>query len=697
MENGKDILWRLRLIYAVICVFGLIILGRAFSIGVIQREVWLEKKQDQTMKFQTIEAIRGNVYSSDGSLLATSLPIYDVRMDLAAEALDKTFKKGIDSLSLQLAELFPGKTEAEFKRDLVRGRQSKNRYFLLRKSLNYKQLKKMRTFPILRNGKYRGGMIVDQRSRREMPFRQLALRTLGRYQEGVKPVGLEGRFNKYLEGIGGKRLVQKISGGIWKPVNIDNEVDPTEGNDLVTTLDINIQDVAENELMRQLKIHNAQQGCVVLMEVKTGYVRAIANLTRNSDSTYTENLNYAVGTCTEPGSTFKLASLMAMFEDGLAKPEEIFDTHSGVVMFKGKPMKDSHEGGFGKISLARALELSSNTAISQAVVKAYQSNPQKFIDRLKKFHLDQPLGLDIPGEGIPVMHDPKHSWSGITLPWMSIGYEMLLTPLQILSFYNAVANNGKMMKPQFVEEIRHRGQTVRKFDPIVIDPAICSQATIDKVKPMLEGVVERGTATNLKNPHFKIAGKTGTAQIATGNTGYGEKGAKKYQASFVGYFPADNPKYSCIVVVSAPAGFAYYGNIVAGPVFKEVADKVYAQSIDIQDRSIVPVPVVNRVPTIRPGYGSDIALVMQAVGLKSHSQAEDTWIAAKAGGVGFDPITVNAGQVPDVKGMGLRDALYLLENSGIRVRVIGKGTVRSQSLAPGSRILPNAEVIIQLT
>jgi cell division protein FtsI (penicillin-binding protein 3) len=699
MENAKDILWRLRLIYAVVCVFGLLILGRAFSIGVIHRDIWLEKRQHQTMNFQTIEAIRGNVYSTDGRLLATSIPIYDVHMDLAAEALNKTFKKGIDSLALQLSLLFPEKSKADFKEDIQRGRRAKNRYFLLRKNVNYNQLKLMRSFPILRNGKYKGGMIVDQRSRREMPFRDLAFRTLGRYQEGIKPVGLEGHFNKYLEGVGGKRLVQKISGGIWKPVNIENEVDPTEGNDLITTLDVNIQDVAENELKRQLKTHNARQGCVVLMEVKTGFVRAIANLTRNEDSTYSENLNYAVGNCTEPGSTFKLASLMALFEDGLASPTDIYDSHGGVVYYRGKPMEDSHKGGYGKISLARAFEVSSNTVVSQAVVGAYQTNQQKYVDRIKKFHLDQPLGIDIPGEGTPVIHEPSQKiWSGITLPWMSVGYATLLTPLQILTFYNAVANNGKMVKPQFVEEIVHRGQIVKKFEPIIIDPAICSQATIDKVKPMLEGVVEHGTAENLKNPHFKIAGKTGTAQIADKNSGYGVDGSRKYQASFVGYFPADNPKYSCIVVVSAPTGFAYTGNLVAGPVFREVANKVYAQSIDIQDRSVVLAPQTQQTARIRPGYAPDIELVMNNLGLKANQDGEDLWVYARSNSniPTFLPLSLRSGQVPDVTGMGLRDALYLLENRGIRVKVVGRGNVKSQSLTPGTRILPNAEVTIQL-
>jgi len=700
MDALKDIQWRLRLIYVVVCLFGLIIIGRAFSIGVLQRDHWLSKKKEQTMKFVTKEATRGNVYSSDGSLLSTSLPIYDVRMDLGAEALRKTFTgKALDSLALCLSNLFPDKSKEAFKRDIQRGRDKRNRYFLLRKNVQHAELKIMRKFPILRGGRYKGGILEERRSKRTMPFQQLALRTLGRFQEDVKPVGIEGFYNDYLKGTGGKRLMQKISGGVWKPVNDENEVEPREGNDIVSTIDINIQDVAEAELMKQMIINNAENGCVVLMEVKTGYIRAIANLGRTADSSYVEKYNYAVGSRTEPGSTFKLASLMALFEDNLAKPTDIFDTHGGAVVFRNRVMKDSHEGGFGKIPLSRGFEVSSNTVFSQAVYRAYQNNPQKFVDRLKKFHLDQPLGIDIPGEASPFIRGPKDKgWSGTSLPWMAIGYETLFTPLQTLSLYNTVANNGKMMKPQFVEEIRHRGQVVKKFEPVVIDAAICSQATIDKIKPILEGVVERGSGVSLKNPYYKIAGKTGTAQVATaGGGGYGEKGAKKYQASFVGYFPADNPRYSCIVVINGPTSAGYYGNVVAGPVFKRVANKVYAQSIDIQDHSELPALAVNEAPKIKAGNSRDIEVITTELNIPA--EFEDLWV--HAGNIGgkliLNPCKNKAGCVPDVTGMGLRDALFLLENCGLRVKVAGRGMVKRQSVAPGTRIVKDAEVLIELT
>ena len=699
METPKDILWRLRLIYIVVVVFGLLILGRAFSIGIVNREFWLAKKEHQTIRLNTIEAIRGNVFSSDGSLLATSLPIYNVYMDLKAENLDKIFDKGVDSLSMMMAKTFGDRSAASYKSDLRRERRKKNRYYLLRRDVRHSELKIMRKFPILRYGRFRGGMLVETRLRREMPFRHLALRTLGRYQEGVNAIGIEGAFNESLKGVRGKQLEQKISGGTWIPLNDGAEVEPKEGNDIVSTIDIEIQDVAEAELMRQLRKHNAENGCVVLMEVETGYIRAIANLGRTGDSTYAENYNYAIGAGSEPGSTFKLASLMALFEDGLAKPTDMINTHGGKVNYKNRTMNDSHEGGYGVIPLSKAFELSSNTAISQAVYQAYRANPKKFTDRIRAFHLDELLGLQISGESQPIIKDPSSkTWSGTSLPWMSIGYECRMAPIQILSFYNAVANNGRFMKPQFVEEIRYRGQAIRRFDPVVIDPAICSPATIAKLKPMLEGVVERGTATNLKNPYYKIAGKTGTAQIASGKDGYGGKGAKKYQASFVGYFPADNPKYSCIVVVSAPSNSVYYANLVAGPVFKEVADKVYAQNIEIQEKTptLLGLNTGNQIVT---GSGDDLAVMMQKTGMKGTQPVGEEWVQMRIeGNRSVSQLKkISENQVPDVRGMGLKDAMYILENQGMRVRIIGKGIVRTQSIPAGSVIQKNMEVVLELT
>jgi len=700
MNETKDIVWRVRLVFAGVIVFALFILGRAFSVGVINRDYWLAKKEHQTIRFRTIEAARGNVYSSDGSLLSTSLPIYDMRIDLKADYLKKIFDDQVDSLALMMSKTFRDKSQAEYKSALKRGRRSGDRYFLLQKDVKHDMMMRMKKFPILRYGRNRGGLIVETKSRREMPFRHLALRTLGSYKEGIKSLGIEGAYNSYLKGIEGKQLVQKMSGGVWRPLNAENEVDPREGNDIISTIDIAIQDVAEAELEYQLKKHNAANGCVILMEVETGYIRAIANLGRIRDSVYAENYNYAIGNGAEPGSTFKLASLMALFEDGLAKPEDIYDTKGGKIVINGRKINDSHEGGYGKISLAEAFKVSSNTAISQAVFYAYQKSPAKFIERLQKFHLGSPLGLDIIGEFKPKINDPKNPlWSNSSLLSLAIGYETLLAPIQTLAFYNAVANGGKFMKPQFVEEIRYRGQMVKRFDPVVLEQSICSQATLNQVKPMLESVVSSGTAKNLQNPFFKIGGKTGTARIAQGKSGYkGSDGVVKYQASFVGYFPAENPKYSCIVVVNAP-NEGYYGNVVAGPVFKHVANKVYARNIEIQNE--VPASMFPEIEfaQARCANGSDFATIMKQSGRPVTAMSDESWIqvSQESRSVKTTRRVMESTLVPDVRGMGLKDALFILENRGVRVRVNGRGQVKRQSIPAGQRILDNMEILLELT
>ena len=700
MKTPRDIIWRLRLIYLTVGLFAIMILFKAIKIGVIDREHWLDRKEMLTMKFDTIEPIRGNIYSSDGRLLATSLPIYDIRVDLKAGGItDKIFYGGIDSLALGLNKIFSDKPVAEYKRNLTDARKNGNRYYLLKKDVGFAQLKEMKSLPILRLGRYKGGMIVVQRSKREMPFRHLASRTLGRYQKGIKPVGIEGAYNEYLQGVGGKRLMQKISGNIWKPVNEENELEPEEGADIISTIDVNIQDVAETELMNQLQKHGAEFGCAVLMEVETGYVRAIANLSRSRDSSYRENLNYAILQATEPGSTFKLASLVALIEDNLARTSDSVKTGNGTYRFGDRIMRDSHEGGYGTITLGRAFELSSNVGISKVVHQAYSKNPQLFIDRLRSMNLGNPLGIDLPGESSPYIKDPKsESWSGVSLPWMSIGYESKQTPLQTLAFYNAIANNGKLVKPQFVQEIRKKGEIIMHYEPVVINEAICSQRTIDAVKPVLEGVVENGTAKNLRNAHFKIAGKTGTAQIASGKAGYTDQGSVRHQASFVGYFPADKPKYTCIVLISAPSSSVYYGNLVAGPVFKEIADKVYAKSLEMHEPINPAIASEVGLPIFKGGYQSDLKALAQALNLAFHVSDENIWVKPirNQEQLQVKALTLEDGRIPDVTGLGLRDALHLLENCGLRVKVKGKGFVRHQSIPAGTMYKKDQEIFIEL-
>jgi len=700
-ETKKDILQRVYLVYIFICIFGAAIVGRIWHLQYVQGDAWRAQADSLTTKLKTIEPSRGNIYTSDGSLLATSVPIYDLRVDILSESITKEiFNDNIDSLSICLAKLFKDKPASEYKRILRESRREGERFLLLKRGVSYKELLAVKTFPIFRMGRYKGGLMPEQKNKRIKPFEYLASRTVGYKMDDVEPVGIEGAFDKQLKGVSGMRLMQKISGNVWKPLNDENEIEPRDGNDVITTIDLNIQDVAQHSLENYLMQNNAEKGCAILMEVETGEIRAIANLKRGSDGKYREEFNFGIGESTEPGSTFKLASVMALMEDGYVDLDDTVDTQGGAVRFANRIMKDSHDGGYGRISFQHAFEVSSNVGISKMVNKHYAKNPQAFIDRVRSFGVGSKLGLQIPGEGKPFLKntDDKY-WSKVSLPWISIGYECSLTPLQILTFYNAVANNGRMVKPLFVKQIRNKGHVVQEFKPVILHDSIASPATIAKVKLMLEGVVQKGTATNLKHAQYQIAGKTGTAQIA--NAGAGYKGADKmrYQASFVGYFPADNPKYSCIVVVYAPNGGLYYAAQVAGPIFKEIADKVFASSIELHKELKLEENLAQNIPSTKNGQFRQTEKVVKTLRIPAKlPESQDRWIAAKStsDNVVFTGVKFRHDQVPNVVGMGLRDAIYLLESKGLQVRIIGRGTVVKQSVNAGSKIQRGQEIVIQL-
>jgi cell division protein FtsI (penicillin-binding protein 3) len=700
-DTKKDIMLRVYLVYAFICLFGLAILVQVFRLQFIQGNYWKEKAESLTTDIKNIEAARGNIYASDGSLLATSMPIYEVRMDMKTDAMtDDLFNKNIDSLAYHLSILFKDKSASQYKRDLKESRRENNRYYLVRRNAAFNEIKQLKQFPLYRLGRYKGGLILVQKNRRERPFRILAERTIG-YKTDEVNVGIEGAYNEHLKGVSGKRLMQRISGGVWKPINDDNEIDPRDGNDIITTIDINIQDVAENALMSQLIKHNASKGCVIVMEVATGEIKAIANLSKTASGDYAENYNYAIGSSTEPGSTFKLASMMAALEDGFIELTDSVDTEKGALRFSDRIMRDSKEGGYGKITVQRSFEVSSNVAVSKLIHQYYSNNPQQFIDRLRSFGLDQPVGMQIKGEAIPMIKNTNDkSWSRVSLPWMSIGYETSLTPLQILVFYNTVANNGRRVKPLLVKEVSHHGKTIEKFTSEVSSTPICSPQTIEKLKLMLEGVVENGTATNLKNTYFKTAGKTGTAQIADDNRGY-KQGKISYQASFAGYFPADNPLYSCIVIVYSPSNSVYYGNVVAGPIFQEISDKIYSTRLDLhKDLHKMPKLATTGVPEPKAGYKKEIKTVFGTMGYTPKIVNEETdWVGYYKEDTLLTIVSrpVNSGVIPNVTGMGLKDAIYLLENSGLRVRAVGRGSVSRQSLSPGQRVKKGDLIIIELS
>ncbi len=705
MDNRKNILLRIYATYLIVFIMAGCIVYRIVKLQVMESEKWTEASRQMTYHYKDIDAVRGNIFDVNERLIATSLPYFHIAMDPNADPItDEFFNENIDSLAISLSSFFGDRTKQEYKRELIRARLANSRYLVLQKEVSYRDLQEVKQFPIFRRGKFKGGLICTQINKRELPFRLLAARTIGYWSENAKPIGIEGAYNNYLEGIGGKRLMKRIAGGVDMPVNDNNEVDPDDGADIVTTIDINLQDVVETELLTQLISHKAEHGCVVLMETQTGEIRAIANLTRKDSNVYVESYNYAIGYATEPGSTFKLASLMAAIEDGYINLGDEVNVGDGEMKYSDLVMKDSHRPKKSKMTVKEVFGTSSNVGISKLIWKYYSKDQQKFIDRICEMHLDKPLGLEIPGEGAPLIKKVKSSdWSGVTLPFMSIGYESLLTPIQVLAFYNAVANDGRMMKPIFVKEIRKRGKTIREFKPQQLGGNICSPKTIMLAKELLEGVVENGTAKSLQNNIYKIAGKTGTAQIAQKGK-YKNYGKVKYQASFVGYFPADKPKYSCIVVVSAPSNDAYYGALVAGPIFKQVADKVYSSSLDIHEKvNFSPQYASLDPPKVKHGSGTDLKTLYQLLSLKSGNPEEDNdWVKV----IYRDSLpwfsgsnvreTLRKGSVPDVSGMGARDAIYLLENAGLSVKIYGSGKVREQSLIAGTKFNKGTSITLQL-
>jgi len=674
------------------------IIGKAAYIQLVEGDEWIEKADSLTLRYDTIEPVRGNIYSSDGKLLAVSVPDFEVRIDVASEHISEAFfYQKVDSLALRLSKLFGDRSKAEYKKALVQARNTKNRYYLLKRNVTYAQLKELRTFPIFRLGKYKGGLIVIERTRREQPFKNLASRTIGWDKEGTKnDVGLEGAYSEILSGVIGIRLMQHIGNSKWRPLNDEYEVEPQNGKDIITTIDALIQDVAHDALLKQMQAHEAELGCVILMEVETGYIKAIVNLMHTGQNSYEERYNYAIAHSGEPGSTFKLASMLAALEDSVVDLNDSIETGNGITYFANRKMEDSHRGGYGTITVQHAFEVSSNVGISKIINEYYKDKPAQFIKRLKDMSLNQPLGIEFAGEGRPfIKNTDDKTWSRVSLPWMSIGYELTLTPLQTLSFYNAIANDGCLMKPLFVKEIIEKGFSVKKFDPVVINPSIASGSSIAKAQKMLLGVVENGTAKHLMNEAYSVAGKTGTAQIASGSAGYNKS---DYKASFAGYFPADNPKYSMIVVISNPRKGVYYGAHIAAPVFREIADKVYSTSLEIQpEYRLASNDTIT--PRVIAGRRNDLSTIFNNLNYQVIEQGRSEFVSVN---ISADTVRINNrellfDQMPDVVGMSARDASYILERLGLRVNINGVGIVTMQSPEPGTSIDPNQEITIHLT
>ncbi len=669
-KSKDQILARTGIIYGIVAAMALAVFVRIIILQFVQSEKWAAMADKIVFRREVDKAGRGDILADDGRILASSIPYYTVYMDTRSSGMaDTTWANGISGLCRGLSKYVGGNSPDGWRSALTNARKRGDRYYLIKRHVSYETLSYLKKLPIFRHGKFRGGLLYQPENRRIMPNGLLARRTIGYITDDTLTsiVGIEGSFNSYLAGKDGLKVQQRLTGGAWIDVDNLESVHARPGYDVVTTLDLDLQDAAENALYKQLAKHKAHHGCAVVMEVHTGDIKAIANLEIGSDGQYHETYNYAVGESTEPGSTFKLMSMIVAMEDGVIDLDDTVNTGDGTVKYYDKIIRDHEDKGLGKITAREVFEHSSNVGTAKIINEGYKENPRRYVDRLYSMQLDKPLGLQIKGEGTPVIRYPGDKlWSGISLPMMSHGYEVQMTPLQILTFYNAVANDGKMVKPRFVKEVRDGNWTVRSFDPEVITNAICSRSTIRKAQSLLEGVVENGTAMNLKNSNYKIAGKTGTAQIANAKHGYRSGARISYQASFVGYFPADDPLYSCIVVVNAPSNWVYYGNVVSGPVFKEIADKVYATSFYRDLQALNP------------------------------EKEEKVNLREAADIVRDNELTYTEGFMPNVVGMGLRDAMFMLENSGLRVHYTGRGRVARQSPHPGVRISRGATVSIEL-
>ncbi len=695
MNIKQSILLRVRVAFLFAIIFAVGIVVKTGQIQFAEGEEWEAMGERISFDYKRVKATRGNIYSDNGSLLATSLPFYKVAFD-ATMPSNQIFKKGVDSLALNLSQFFKDKSKTEYKRILLDARSSGKQYIVLnRKRVDYQEKKKMMTWPIFREGRFRGGSIFEKVDVRYHPFSNLSERTIGYVNENEKGVGLEYSFHKELGGQDGYAYYQKIAGGVWKPIFDANNVKAVNGLDVETTLDINLQDVAETALYKAMKAHNAADGLIAVMEVKTGAIKAISNLSGDGKGNYREKFNFAAGQLFEPGSTFKLVTMMALLEDSPVELTDSIDTGNGEYTFYNSKVRDHEEGGYGKITVQEAFEHSSNIAMAKLVDKHFGLRPQKFVDYIDRLHLSQPLGIQLVGEPTPKLKRPgQKGWSGISLPWMSYGYGFEITPLHTLALFNAVANNGVMIKPVFVKAVKRADEAEELFDTEVINGKICSSKTLEKLKLLLEGVVENGTAKNIKGTHYRIAGKTGTAKIL-------EKGryTTKYITSFAGYFPAHDPKYSAIVLIKNPRGWYQYGSSVAAPVFKEVADNIYARDINLHDpMDVKKFAGQQALPVIRAGNQHELTMLCNELGISNHSKTEEEWVKSSVAGTGVNwKKTLNGREIiPDVMGMTFRDAIYLLENSGLRVSYEGKGRVVKQSLNPGAKVHKGSMIFIRL-
>ena len=687
MKNKVN--YRVISLYVFMCVIAVVVVSKILVIQRLNQEI---SSVNLPKLFKT-EAPRGNIFSDDGSLLAISMPLYNVFLDLSVID-EQLFDDDINNLSQSLSILFKDKSAKEYEQYLRDSKSKKrNKYVKLRNKVSHNELTMLKSFPILKLGKNRGGLIAEERPNRENPFGLLARRTIGVLRES-NPIGLERAYNKTLSGTDGLQLKQRVGKSFWRNEESDLNSLPKSGNDIVTTINIDMQDVTEKALKSALRFHDADWGTAILMEVESGHIKAIANL-KYEDGDFDEHYNHAIAEHSEPGSTFKLASILAGLEDGFYSLLDSVDTEDGTHQFYDKTMRDSKKGGYGKISIGDAFVQSSNVGISKVINRSYKDKPQDFIDRIYKMGLCTPLDLELPYPNSLLIKQPgSPGWSGVTLPWMSIGYSLRLTPLHILTFYNAIANNGVMVSPLFTTQILKDGKKVSEHSKKIINPAICSKSSIVQIMPYLIDVVEKGTAKSIRTRKYKIAGKTGTTLLA-----YGEKSEdniKQYQTSFVGFFPAENPKYSCMVVVNNPKENGFYGGNVSAPVFKEISDKIFAADISIHN-SILIAEQTKDTPNLSQGKTEDMSKLLDNLSLE-YEKTKSNWMVPSYSSkkISLERRSIEKdfeeGLMPNLFGMNLLDAVYLLENAGLKVEIKGKGHIVNQSIKKGDRFLADQKI-----
>ncbi|MBC7885320.1 MAG: transpeptidase family protein, partial [Saprospiraceae bacterium] len=690
MDRKKELLWRTYLVMFFFVVATGVILFRIFKISFIERDKW-RQKGEINVQWRVVDADRGNIYAEESNLLSTSLQFFEVRMDMSIIRNDD-FDKGVDSLASFLSNFNPNfirqKTIAEWKKEMRSARKKGNKYFFIAKGLDIEAFNKLKKAPILRLGKIRGGLVSSRYGKRVKPYRELASRTIGVDRENADRIGLEGYFDKFLKGDTDQRLMKRLSPSedIWVPVYDPSENEIKRGDDIYTTINIDMQDIVHHELLEAVQKHSAEGGVAILMEVGTGAIKAISNLTKAQDSTYFEMYNQAAGRLSEPGSTMKLATMLALMEDGVTNPDTLVYLNYGTKNFSDRTMHDSEKHGKQYGTMSETFELSSNVGVATLANDRYNSKEGRklWMKRLRQFGLNEPTGIDITGEAMPEIKDPvknKDKWYGTTIPWMAHGYELMVTPLQMLNFYNAVANEGKLMKPFLVSEIRRGEELKKKFDPIILNPQIAKPENISKVKKMMEGVILKGTGKALKSDFVTLAGKTGTAK-----TNYANKSEyAKYNGSFCGYFPAEHPMYSLMVVLYDPKG-AFYGGAVAGPVFKNVAEKVYALKTKQVKTLNDSIAVASKLPGTAHGYSNDFSNIFDYLELKYKKKSNVNWatINSSETSMSIADKDIKKSIVPDVRGMGARDAVFILENMGLKVNLDGVGKVVKQSIPPGT-------------